>query len=124
MSGNAGLLDVAVRVLEGTAPDRARMSCWLTRSALEAVVTDALAALAIDAGEASMRSRLVCLEVAYADRPELAARAEYAWCRLSQACHQHAYQLSPTYSEALHLHGLVRSFADSIAPRSPARSAG
>lgn len=83
-------------------------ACWLARAALE----DAIGSLLPDdpGHLASARSRLSCLQVAYADRPEVASRAEYAWSRLSEACHQHAYALSPTYIEAQHLVGLVRQF--------------
>ncbi len=41
----------------------------------------------------------------------LVQKAEYAWNRLSDACHQHAYQLTPTYSEVRHLVGLVEELA-------------
>ncbi|WP_211288171.1 hypothetical protein [Mumia flava] len=58
--------------------------------------------------DASMRSTMSCLESAYADKDaELVAQAEYAWSALSRVCHQHAYELGPTVSEARHLGELV-----------------
>ena len=45
-------------------------------------------------------ARLSCLEGAYVDDRGLTFKAEFAWNRLSEACHQHAYQLAPTYTEA------------------------
>jgi hypothetical protein len=89
-----------------------RAACWVARSALEVVVSDLLAQRSYSPGDASMRSRLSCLEVAYADRPALVLTAEYAWSGLSNACHHHAFQLSPSLAEARHLVGLVRQLAD------------
>jgi hypothetical protein len=89
-----------------------RAACWVARSALEVVVSDLLAQRSYSPGDASMRSRLSCLEVAYADRPALVLTAEYAWSGLSNACHHHAFQLSPSLAEARHLVGLVGQLAD------------
>ena len=86
-----------------------RAACWLARTALEDIVRDLLARKGLDPGGASMRTLLGCLEVAYSeDDPTVAATADYAWTRLSSASHQHAYELSPTFSEAEHLLTLVR----------------
>lgn len=95
--------------LSGNGMNGNRMACWLARSALEEVVGDLLDAKGYPAGEATMRTRLTCLQVACLECPEIPARAQYAWSRLSEACHQHAFRLSPTYSEAAHLLDLVRS---------------
>ena len=84
-----------------------RRACWLARTALEALILDLLRAKGISAESSSERSKLSCLEGAYADERDLTFKAEFAWNRLSEACHQHAYQLAPTYSEAKHLIGLV-----------------
>lgn len=81
-----------------------RRACWLARSAMEEAIDDLLLSRGVDAGpRASTRAKLTCLEVAYEDEPRLAARAQYTWARLSEACHHHAYQLSPTASEAKQL---------------------
>lgn len=86
-----------------------RRACWLARAALEELILELLRARGIEAEEASERSKLACLEGAYADDRDLTFRAEFAWNRLSEACHQHAYQLAPTYSE---VKDLIRLVAD------------
>lgn len=88
----------AEAVLAGTASERNRMACWLARSALESAVDELVLSSGWDAGSASMRSKLTVLQVLQGDRT-VAAQAHYAWARLSRACHQHSYELSPAYSE-------------------------
>jgi len=39
-------------------------------------------------------AKLLCLRQWV--QPDLAGRAAYTWSALSQACHQHAYELAPT----------------------------
>ena len=98
------LLELAVAQLATGDAHANRRACWLARSAMEERLDTLLAARGLDVGErASTRSKLSCLEAAYADQPDLANRAQYLWSRLSEACHQHAYELSPTYSEVRHL---------------------
>lgn len=72
------------------------MAAWLARSALEAAVVNRLQALGHDVGQATMGSRLTCL---YVLAPGHAAVAEFAWNRLSRACHHHAFELAPTAGE-------------------------
>ncbi|MBW9208631.1 hypothetical protein KV100_03115 [Mumia sp. zg.B21] len=85
-----------------------RIACWLTRAALEQRVAELLDAKGWDAGRANMRSRLSCLESAYAaDDDVVASQAEYAWAALSRVCHKHAYELAPTVTEARHLGTVV-----------------
>jgi HEPN domain-containing protein len=97
------MLDQAREVLHGSARSRNRMACWLARSALEQVVRDLLIAQGRTPGGANMTSLLTCLEVSYRHVPEVAERADFAWARLSNACHQHAFELSPTATEAARL---------------------
>jgi hypothetical protein len=97
----------AFQQLDSLEPHAIRRACWLARAALESLIDDLLIAKGIQAERASERARLSCLEGAYHDDRDLAHKAEYAWSRLSDACHQHAYLLSPTYSEARHLIELV-----------------
>ena len=61
----------------------------------------------IRAEAASERAKLTMLEGAYVDNRELASKAQYAWHRLSEACHQHAFELSPTHTEATDLIAIV-----------------
>lgn len=58
-----------------------------------------------------MRSLLTCFEVAYSDDPLLVDDAEYSWAGLSNACHQHAFELGPTAIEAQRLIDAVRRVA-------------
>jgi hypothetical protein len=90
-----------------------RRACWLARSAMEEVLDHLLEVRGLDTGPlASTRAKLSCLEVAYDDEPGLAARAQYAWTRLSEACHHHAYELSPTALEARDLVDAVSRLTD------------
>ncbi len=101
------LLGAAREQLASVAPLSLRRACWLARAALEEAIDEHLAAYGIVAQGASERAKLSCLEGIYADQRELSAAIDYAWARLSQACHQHAYELSPTYAEVEHLIQLV-----------------
>lgn len=109
----SALLDKAQDQLSSNSRQAIRRACWLARAALEAQVEELLEAKGIDARKASERAKLSCLEGAYLDQRDLVARAEFAWSRLSEACHQHAYELSPTHAEAKHLIGLVGSLRPS-----------
>ena len=64
-----------------------------------------------------MRSMLTCLQVAWASDPSVVERAEYAWSRLSNACHQHAFELSPTAMEAATLAATVVSLMEAAADK-------
>lgn len=86
----------AERLLASGLPGSSRMAAWLARSALEDGVVRRLRELGHDTQEASMRSRLTCLHVLDA---ACATDAEFAWHRLSGACHQHAFELAPTAGE-------------------------
>lgn len=100
------LIEKARQQLGSQAPHPLR-ACWLARTALEDVITELLSIKGVLADRASERARLSCLESVYAEDRTVAHRAEYAWNRLSDACHQHAYQLAPTYPEVMHLVDLV-----------------
>lgn len=104
------LIDQAGSLLDGGGAHATTRACWLARAALEDAIGDLLVAAGLDVGEASGAARLTCLQVAYEEHPDLAGRAEYAWSRLSEACHHHAFALAPTHGEAQHLVGLVRQF--------------
>lgn len=114
------LLGLAEAQLAAARPHSNRMACWLARSALEQAVDDLLASQDVTTGpHASVRSKLTCLEVAY-ESTDVPAQAQYAWSRLSEACHQHAYQLTPTSSEVKHLIELVRSLREQTTIGQPA----
>lgn len=109
------LVEVAALQLEQNDPNAIRRAAWLTRSALEETIETLLAAKHMETGTStSARAKLSCLEAVYRDsEPHTASRAQYAWSRLSEACHQHAYELSPTYSEVKHLIEIVRGLTAS-----------
>lgn len=109
------LLDLAEAQLNLPTPHSNRMACWLARAAMEEAIDQLLAAKDLQLGQgASARSKLTCLEVCYEHTAIIPRNAQYAWSRLSEACHQHAYELSPTYTETKHLLRLVQSLAELI----------
>ncbi|MFD6225229.1 hypothetical protein [Nocardia asteroides] len=114
----SALLALASAQVAGRTPHANRISAWLTRTALEEIIGDLLRARGIEPGRASGNARLSCLEVAYRDSPEVATQAQYAWARLSEACHHHAYELSPTYQEVIHLLGIVQKLHERITSKS------
>lgn len=111
------LLQKARSQLESPGPYSLRRACWLARAALEELIVGFLNARGVTADRASERARLSCLEGVYIDDRAMVQKAEYAWNRLSDACHQHAYQLAPTYSEVRHLLGLVEELASQSGAR-------
>ena len=107
------LLTLARAQLDAGDAGSNRRACWLARSAMEEALDSLLRERGVDTGPlASTRAKLSCLEVAYDDEPGLAARAQYAWTRLSEACHHHAYELSPTALEARDLLDAVSRLTD------------
>lgn len=105
-------LDQAAALLDGrlhAGVYSVRAAAWVARSALEGILEEFVRAKGLTAGSAQTRSILGCIEVMYAnDAPGVASQAQYAWDRLSQACHYHAYELSPTYAEVEALVDVVR----------------
>lgn len=103
------LIEAAERLLDDeiARPEARRGACWLARAELEDAVRQHLRARGYEVGSASMRSLLICLEVAVAAEPGLSQRAKYAWLGLSRAAHHHAFELSPSLSEVRHLIDLV-----------------
>lgn len=110
-------LDLARRALSGGARVRShslRTACWLSRLAIEMAVGDLLRAKGVSAPRATMASRLSALEVLYRDDdPTVAQRAEYAWSRLSNASHYHAFELTPNVVEVVGLVELVATLETS-----------
>jgi hypothetical protein len=109
VSDSEALLEQASAVLAEATPYSNRAACWIARAALESTVDDLLAGRERSAPDATMRSKLAVLQVAYEQDPEVAIRAEYAWNGLSQACHHHAFELTPASSEVRHMIELVAS---------------
>lgn len=94
-----------------------RAAALLARTALETTVEDHL----LDAGwvirEATGRVRLICLRAIAGE--ELGGEAAWAWAALSQACHHHAYELTPTTGEVSHLLGVVVDLRRRLAAAPP-----
>ncbi len=82
---------------EGAAGVWPRAAALLGRQALEQFLADLWRQRAPGTEQASMRAQLACLS-SYLDE-ETAGRVAYAWGALSDACHQHPYELAPTASE-------------------------
>jgi hypothetical protein len=115
-TGLDDLLDLARELAAGShdlqGVSNARASCWVARQSLELLVDELLRRRDIETGSCTERSRLIALGVAYADVPDLGYRAAASWGRLSAACHHHAFELSPTYAEAMSLVEEVRRLRD------------
>ena len=106
-NGASALLEQASAVLHAGGPHANRAACWIGRAALESAVAELIESRQRPAPEATMRSKLGVLQVAFEGEPEIASRAEYVWNSLSRVCHHHAFELSPAASEVRHLLQLV-----------------
>jgi hypothetical protein len=120
VTGSAALLEQASTVLAEATANSNRAACWIARAALESAVDDLINARHRSAPDATMRSKLTVLQVAYEQDSDVAVRAEYAWNGLSQTCHHHAFQLGPTATEVHHLIQLVAT----LIREEPKRSRG
>ncbi len=74
-----------------------RAVALLARQALEASIGSALATRAPGIERCPARAQLLCLP-SYVST-EVGLEAGYLWSVLSRACHQHAYELAPTWEE-------------------------
>lgn len=119
MSTSASLLEHATEILKGPGAHSNRAACWIARSALEQAVDELLESKRLSAPEATMRSKLTVLQVAYEREGDLPALAEHAWSGLSQACHHHAFELAPAATEVQHLLQVVRKVVRSANPGRP-----
>ena len=82
-----------------------RAADLLARQVLEEAVRALCRSAGFNLDKATMRSRLIVLRVLVDQNA--ADTAEVAWAGLSRACHQHAYELTPTVTEVSHLLDLV-----------------
>ena len=76
-----------------------RAGAFLARQALEAALADFWGQhpRMADLVDCPMATQLICLRTA--TDPDIAHRAAYTWAALSEACHYHPYELSPTAAE-------------------------
>lgn len=105
------LLALAERYVTDGGPRHIHMACWLGRQALEMLIAQFLTLVSADAAGWTARSRLAVLTVTFAGTP-LPRNTRAAWENLSNACHLHAYELSPTPAEVRGWLEDVRSLAD------------
>lgn len=103
------LLGQAQQILatRATGGHSSRMAAFLARRALEQIIELRCIALDADAPWATTRSKLLILRSL--DTEGVADRATYAWNRLSNACHLHAYEMQPSVAEVEQLCGVVAS---------------
>lgn len=102
MSQASSLVSWARAVLEH--PDLATVRAWpraaalLGRQALEEGLGGFWDRNAPQVRKAAMRTQLVCLEE-YLKDADLVHGVRHAWLALTRACHQHPYDLAPTFPE-------------------------
>lgn len=104
----SALLEQANAILKAGGPNANRAACWIGRAALESTVSALIEDRKVPAPDATMRSKLGVLQVAFAGEPDIASSAEYAWNALSRVCHHHAFELTPSAGEVEHLLDLVQ----------------
>ena len=116
----AALLLSARRALAGelaVPPARvSRAAAVLGRGALESIIAEECRRIGVPA-RAKGRTRLICMRVL--SDAVVARRAGLAWARLSNACHHHSYELSPSAVEVAHLLDLVDQTLASTRGASP-----
>jgi hypothetical protein len=110
------LVAAARRLLSRPDPHTAglwpRAAALLARQALEQSLDEFWRQRAAGLEMCSARAQLLCLPE-YLQR-DLAERVSYAWTGLSQACHQHAYELPPTADELAIWMETVENLVDTI----------
>ena len=121
MSTPADVLGMARQLLDRATPETAgmwpRTAALLARQALEMAVDEYWAAQRLGLESCATRQQLICLRE-YLKDPDLAGRVHHAWNALSEACHQHPYELPPTAGE---LRGWFAAVEDFYGPIEPGR---
>jgi hypothetical protein len=111
---------MARTLLERASPETAglwpRAAALLGRQALEMAVDEYWAVRRIPLEPLPTRQQMICLRE-YLDDADLAGGVHHAWNALSNACHQHPYELPPTAGELRGWFAAVEEFAGSVAPR-------
>jgi len=87
----------------------ARLAAFVARQAVEALVDVRCTELGMACPTATMASKLAVLKSL--DDTGFGPTMMYAWNRLSECCHQHAYELSPTIAEVSGLCAAVAAHA-------------
>jgi hypothetical protein len=99
-----------------------RAVALLARQALEGSLADLWTKREPKIGWASERSQLLCLPQILGNR-RLAADTTLAWNALSEACHQHPYDLPPTAGELAAWLDIVDALRRTV-EATPARTSG
>jgi hypothetical protein len=100
-------------------PDAATAGLWprasalLARQALETALDGYWSTRGVALDACPAKAQLICLG-AYFDDAELAVRVRSCWAALSDVCHHHAYELSPTVAELSVLLDVVEAFVGNI----------
>lgn len=116
-AASVNLVDAARQLL--TRPDAATSGIWpratalLSRQAIEDALRDLWLVRAPGVEKCSTRAQLLCLPY-YLGDSEIAECVSYAWAALSQACHQHPYELPPTASELTMWLEIVEEFKRAV----------
>ena len=96
-------LELARGLVERSGPEVegvwSRAAAHLARQGLEAELRVFWQRFAPGLEEASIRAQLVCLPFFFRRDRELARLVGWVHGRLSEACHQHPYELAPTLAE-------------------------
>jgi hypothetical protein len=122
----ADLLTAARDVLADKSPSSpggwSRIVALLTRQALEKALSEFWEAQSATAGlsACTRKSQLACLPF-YLDA-RAAREAAYLWSALSDACHYHAYELTPTAGELTGWISAVTSLTHSMREKAPVPS--
>ncbi len=74
-----------------------RAAAYLGRQAFEMLLDELWGQRAPGTERVSLRAQMICLPFYLED--ELAGRLAWTWQTLSNACHQHPYELAPTAAE-------------------------
>ena len=105
---------MAREILQRGSPQTAglwpRAAALLGRQALEMAVDEFWATRRIPLESCPTRQQLICLREYLGDEA-LAGRVHHAWNALSNACHQHPYELAPTAAELNDWITVVQNFA-------------
>ena len=111
--------DLIARVDPMTAGIWPRATALLSRQALEAALDDLWRRRAPGLELCSAKAQLLCLPSYLPEDEDLAERVSYAWAGLSRACHQHAYELSPTSPELIAWIDVVERLVARVAAATP-----
>lgn len=115
MTPPAELIAIARQLVHRTDAETAglwpRAAALLGRQALESTLDAWWRAKGIPLDACTTRAQLLCLAT-YVRDDGLAGRLQYAWGRLSSACHHHSYELPPAAAELDAWLGMVAAWTD------------